>query len=94
MLKFVERSSTRHHFLQEQNFDFRHILSACDKTGRRKKKKPQNGLSGNKRISRLQASSKEVEDITMGSDRYNLWWIGPPDNEVFKIGIFYSILFL
>jgi len=37
-----------------------------------------------RRINRPEALNKAVEDITLNLDRYNLWWTGPPDSDVFK----------
>ena len=37
-----------------------------------------------KRVSRPQALSKAVEEILLETDRYNLWWTGPPDVDAFR----------
>jgi len=42
------------------------------------------GRGGGRRVNRPEALSKAVEDITLNMDRYNLWWTGPPDSDVFK----------
>jgi hypothetical protein len=49
-----------------------------------KKKRGKKGLGGGRRISRPQALANAVEEILMNTDRYNLWWTGPPDSDIFK----------
>ena len=41
---------------------------------------------GNRRVIRAQVLSKAVEEINMNNDRYNLWWTGPPEKNIFYIG--------
>ena len=53
--------------------------------GKRSKKKKNLGASG-RRPTRSQALIKESEDILMNSERYNLWWEGPPDSKTFQLG--------
>ncbi len=36
-----------------------------------------------KRIGRSQALANSVEEVVMNSDRYNLWWKGPPEDNKF-----------
>jgi len=42
------------------------------------------GGGGRRRGSRPDALAKAVEDILLNMDRYNLWWTGPPESDVFK----------
>ena len=49
---------------------------------------------GNRRVTRAQTLSKAVDEINMNNDRYNLWWTGPPENNIFNIGIKSKMLHL
>ena len=37
-----------------------------------------------KRITRPNALASFVDDVILGSDRYHLWWSGPPEDSTFK----------
>lgn len=50
----------------------------------RRKKVLSKGASSPKRANRPHALVKAVEDILVETDRYNLWWTGPPDTDSFK----------
>lgn len=54
--------------------------SRADSVRKRKK-----GSKSGKRVTRSQALTNAVEEILLGTDRYVLWWRGPPDENKFAV---------
>lgn len=67
---------------QRRRLQFEGMFDSGQTNNRKRKKGKKSG--SNQRISRSQALLKAAEDIMMNSERYNLWWQGPPDTNSFK----------
>jgi len=76
-------SSSFHRNASRRRLQFEGMFeSRADSTIRKRKK---GNKAGNKRISRSQALTNAVEEILLGTDRYVLWWRGPPEENKFVV---------
>ena len=73
-----------------RRLQFENMFESQNAQRRRKKKGAKGGKGGSKNlrgddpVSQAHALHDAIVEIEMNSDRYNLWWTGPPDEDSFK----------
>lgn len=80
----LSSSKYNHHNTSRRNsrrLQFEGMFESRADTLRKRKK----GSKSGKRISRSQALTNAVDEILLGTDRYVLWWRGPPEENKFTV---------